>query len=140
MMGLFGGFEAVSSAYPSSLWYVNGLMGGICGGVSAWATTPFDVIKTRVMASDYRHMKLREVKEVVYNQPANLKAVAAGTRSMTTMALNDRSIRIQAKLIYNQHGLKGFWRGATARSGWWFCVCSVFFPSYTHLKWWFAQQ
>ena len=46
----------------------------------------------------------------------------------------DTSMLKVAKEIYARRGVQGFFIGSVARSGWWFGVCSIFFPIYEGCK------
>jgi hypothetical protein len=51
------------------------------------------------------------------------------TRIMTGKGAS-RGVGAVAASIYRETGARGFFVGAGARSVWWFCVCSMFFPLY----------
>lgn len=72
------------------------LWGGISGGMAGFFTTPFDVVKTRIMTS--------------------------------------KGISSIGDVVRTAGGPQGLFVGAGARSAWWFCVCSVFFPTYERLR------
>ncbi|TPX62653.1 hypothetical protein PhCBS80983_g00392 [Powellomyces hirtus] len=80
------------------------LFGGVAGALAAFLTTPFDVIRTRVMT--------RKDK---------------GKVSMRTIA--NGIIAEHPRAAY-----RAFFVGGAARSVWWFCVCSMFFPIYERAK------
>jgi solute carrier family 25 S-adenosylmethionine transporter 26 len=73
------------------------IFGGVSGALAGFLTTPFDVIKTRIMTA---------------------RGVLAPSFSSTVGT------------IWNSGGSRAFLVGATARSFWWFGICSVFFPLY----------
>ncbi|ORZ31679.1 mitochondrial carrier domain-containing protein [Catenaria anguillulae PL171] len=82
------------------------LFGGISGALAGFTTTPLDVLRTRVLTT------------ATAVQQARPKGIVSG--------LTD---------IYRQDGgVKALYRGAVARSAWWFCVCSIFFPTYEAVK------
>jgi len=80
------------------------LWGGISGALAGFSTTPFDVIKTRIMTAK------------------------------PDLEKPDRSMRTAFLGILRDEGARGLWIGALPRSGWWFCVCSIFFASFERIR------
>ncbi|RKP12320.1 mitochondrial carrier domain-containing protein [Piptocephalis cylindrospora] len=85
------------------------IFGGLSGGLAGFLTSPFDAMKTRIMTG------------------------------------KDKGMRAVLRTLYTEQGgsMGGVGRklfvGAGARSVWWLCVCSIFFPTYEALKHTFAQ-
>ncbi|TPX38055.1 hypothetical protein SmJEL517_g00293 [Synchytrium microbalum] len=98
------------------------LFGGISGkfvcALAGYLTTPFDVVKTKIMTASPIKTSRRTIRSVTRELYENQKAVleAAGTAP--------RGLKLY----------KAFWTGAVPRSTWWFCVCSIFFPVYESMK------
>lgn len=76
------------------------LFGGLSGALAGFFTTPFDLIKTRIM-TDPQHSSIWRVARSIHGSNPRVSA---------------------------------FFVGSSARTIWWFCVCSIFFPFYEELK------
>ena len=98
------------------------LFGGLSGFLAGYLTTPFDVIKTKIMLSSRSKVTIGSVAKALYTQQREvLSASSHGNVGM----LRPASI---------------FFTGAVARSSWWFCVCSMFFPVYEGMKGFLRDQ
>ncbi|KAJ3016450.1 hypothetical protein HKX48_004025 [Thoreauomyces humboldtii] len=86
------------------------LFGGVAGALAAFSTTPFDVIRTRIMTR-------KETARV------SMRTVARGI-----LAEQARASRTGLRAV------PAFFVGGAARSVWWFCVCSMFFPIYERAR------
>ena len=82
------------------------LYGGISGALAGYITTPFDVIKTRIMTSENKGM-VTVIRDIIRESKGN---------GLSIKPLNT------------------LFRGCLPRSTWWFVVCSVFFPVYASLN------
>ncbi|KAK9703129.1 hypothetical protein K7432_010872 [Basidiobolus ranarum] len=91
------------------------LYGGISGALAGYLTTPFDVIKTKIMTQKPVHASssMTDYTRLIYQQAVH--ANESTTRNF---------IRVY----------QAFFVGAVPRSSWWFCVCSMFFPIYETTK------
>eukprot|EP01134_Creolimax_fragrantissima_P000193 CFRG0193T1 len=78
------------------------LWGGISGGLAGFSTTPFDVIKTRIMTE--------------------------------TKPGENRRMKVALNNVLRDEGIRGLFIGASPRSAWWFCVCSVFFYTFERVR------
>ncbi|KAI9139739.1 mitochondrial carrier domain-containing protein [Paraphysoderma sedebokerense] len=124
MVILFVTYESFKSNYQSQLdtipsspsdsipTHTSTLYGGISGGLAGFFTTPFDVIKTRIMTH-----KTTSPSSSSQTPPPAAASVSSSSSSK----------------VYTET-VKAFWRGAVPRSCWWFCVCSIFFPCYEGVK------
>lgn len=99
------------------------LFGGIAGGLAAFATTPFDVIKTKIMTAS--------TAETITKKPLTIGATARAL-------LESQRAKVAPNGVLGVGSALGlsrvFFTGAVARSTWWFCVCSMFFPIYERTK------
>ncbi len=86
------------------------LFGGLSGAVAGFMTTPFDVIKTRIMTS------------------TRASIVASSERHGAL------TMRAATRQLIAERGPRGLFIGALPRSSWWFCVCAIFFPTYERVK------
>lgn len=87
------------------------LYGGISGFLAGWVTTPFDVVRAKVMTFKKKDSRAKVPSMIqVFKEVANAERAKGGS-----------VVRV-------------FWTGALARSFWWYCVCSMFFPTYESMK------
>lgn len=80
------------------------IFGGLSGGLAGFLTSPFDAMKTRIMTGKGQGMR--------------------GVLRSLYMEQGGSVSRVGQELFV----------GAGARSVWWLCVCSIFFPTYEALK------
>lgn len=102
------------------------LFGGISGALAAFTTTPFDVIKTKVMTNT----------SVSYQKDNTGKVKRASILDIAKLLIKEQQQVLQHsnKSVNTFNLSKVFFTGATARSTWWFFVCSMFFPIYERAK------
>eukprot|EP00128_Syssomonas_multiformis_P017006 Colp12_sorted_trinity150504_noHs@31631 len=56
------------------------------------------------------------------------------TQIMTHEAAEQRKMKYVITSILQERGPGGFFTGAMPRSGWWFCVCSIFFATMERVR------
>ncbi|KAI9592914.1 mitochondrial carrier domain-containing protein [Syncephalis fuscata] len=99
------------------------LFGGVSGAMAGFLTTPFDVIKTRVMV-------------MTRSSLATNGAEPSAKQSLTVLGAA-RNIIAEARAQPRPGAFtlsQAFFAGAIPRSVWWFCICSIFFPVYERSK------
>lgn len=120
---------------------VRGLFGGFVS--TSLRDIPFMVI----LFSCYEEMRKRGIPaegELTSLQSTVFGGMSGGLAGFLTtpidviktriMTSDVSSIRNAGKDIYRHIGVSGFFSGGASRSVWWFCVCSIFFPTYETLK------
>ncbi|CAK7215925.1 hypothetical protein SBRCBS47491_002654 [Sporothrix bragantina] len=93
---------------------VNGLSAGTSGSIAAVITTPFDVVKTRMM----------------------LGADMEKTDGRKDSKLRRPSALHLARIIYKEHGVPGLFRGGAFRAGWTFIGSGLYLGTYEVAKAW----
>ncbi|CAK7565736.1 MAG: hypothetical protein SEPTF4163_003661 [Sporothrix epigloea] len=96
---------------------VNGLSAGTSGSIAAIITTPTDVVKTRMMLGADTDKKMA-------------KENGAGHQSRRPGALR------LAQIIYQEHGVRGLFRGGAFRAGWTFIGSGLYLGTYEVAKAW----
>jgi hypothetical protein len=111
------------------------LFGGVSGALAGFCTTPFDVIKTKIMTTPVVPGTMssasifKVARDIIQYQrnviQQNINSINGGSGSRNGLV---GSIKV-AVGPYST-----FFTGATARSVWWFGICSIFFPIYERSK------
>ncbi|CAK7274898.1 hypothetical protein SEPCBS57363_006400 [Sporothrix epigloea] len=96
---------------------INGLSAGTSGSIAAIITTPTDVVKTRMMlGADMDRKRANENgAEYQYRRPSALQL---------------------ARIIYQEHGVRGLFRGGAFRAGWTFIGSGLYLGTYEVAKAW----
>ncbi|KIL95345.1 hypothetical protein FAVG1_00081 [Fusarium avenaceum] len=105
---------------------VTGLSAGSAGSVAAFITTPSDVVKTRMMlsASNQSDSSAQGQREVAAKMEGKHPKKGAWTVS---------------KEVYQERGVRGFFRGAALRSGWTMIGSGLYLGSYEMAKVWLRR-
>ncbi|KAF4453447.1 hypothetical protein F53441_3906 [Fusarium austroafricanum] len=101
---------------------VTGLSAGSAGSIAAFITTPSDVVKTRMMlsAGDQSQSQSEVSAKIEGKQPKK------GAWKVT-------------KEVYQERGVRGFFRGAALRSGWTMLGSGLYLGSYEMAKVWLRR-
>ena len=104
------------------------LFGGLAGGLAAFVTTPFDVIRARIMTfkaapgtGGATTPNMRQISGMILREHV---AKTMPSISSTTVA----AIPQRTAISMIPAASRAFFVGAAPRTVWWFCVCSMFFP------------
>lgn len=105
---------------------VTGLSAGSAGSVAAFITTPSDVVKTRMMlsAGNQNESSTQSQGEVAAKMEG--KRPKKGAWTVT-------------KEVYQERGVRGFFRGAALRSGWTMIGSGLYLGSYEMAKVWLRR-
>ncbi|GKU11301.1 s-adenosylmethionine mitochondrial carrier protein [Fusarium langsethiae] len=105
---------------------VTGLSAGSAGSVAAFITTPSDVVKTRMMlsAGNQNESSTQGQGEVAAKMEGKRPKKGAWTVS---------------KEVYQERGVRGFFRGAALRSGWTMLGSGLYLGSYEMAKVWLRR-
>lgn len=90
--------------------WVNGLSAGMSGAIAAVITTPFDVVKTRMML-----VAGKDAEGEKRRRPGGLEV---------------------AKQVFREHGVKGLFRGGALRAVWTFVGSGLYLGTYEVAKVW----
>lgn len=101
---------------------ITGFSAGSAGALAAFITTPSDVVKTRMMLSAGSQGAQNEVQAKMEGKTPK-KGAWAVTRE-----------------VYEQRGVKGFFRGAVLRSCWTMVGSGLYLGTYEMAKEWLKQR
>jgi len=103
-----------------------GLSAGSAGSIAAFITTPSDVVKTRMMlsAGSQSENPTKGQSEVAAKMEGKQPKKGAWTVS---------------KEVYQERGVRGFFRGAALRSGWTMLGSGLYLGSYEMAKVWLRR-
>lgn len=128
--GLVQNFPLVDVCKPGSL--CSAIFGGVSGSIAGFCTTPFDVIKTKIITANKTKDANAHARP---NMRSAIQRIAADARkSFLARQPSERSESMAQRLAYGKHVTKAFFVGAVPRASWWFCVCGIFFPTYERMK------
>ncbi len=137
---LFASYEGMKLYSPltSDSMAICIMYGGCSGGLAGFITTPFDVIKTRVMLTGQQSIKAtKDQPSFMLSRSKKQEASSSMARAYSTSSTSTNatpSMVTVARTVWRNQGIGGFFVGAIPRSVWWFCVCSIFFPTYEGMK------
>lgn len=129
--------------------YINGASAAVSGAIAAGVTAPTDVVKTRMMlfAGEEREAKGQHERQM---KEAGDKTAAAGRQGQgqgqehhDTQKRLESAVRRQqlsgtqvAKLVYQERGIKGLFRGGLLRAGWTALGSGLYLGTYEVAKVW----
>ena len=99
--------------------WITAMSGGIAGSVSAWVTTPIDVVKTRIMLAAGKETSKPDPNKA--HGPSWLAEGIQGNRKSAFTVANE---------ILKQEGVKGLFRGAALRGAWTFLGSGLYLGCY----------
>lgn len=126
--------------------YTNGASAAVSGAIAAGVTAPTDVVKTRMMlfAGEERNAKIQHERQM--KEAGDNKAAAAGKQGQehhdTQKRLESAARRQQlsgmqvAKLVYQERGIKGLFRGGLLRASWTALGSGLYLGTYEVAKVW----
>ncbi|KAF4553364.1 putative mitochondrial carrier protein 12 [Elsinoe fawcettii] len=101
--------------------WISGLSGGIAGSAAAWITTPFDVVKTRIMLEAGAQTSLRAGPDPVVGSLED-----NGPQRRQT----EKSMYRVWKDVFQEEGIRGMFRGGSIRTLFTLCGNGLFFTFY----------
>lgn len=126
--------------------YVNGVSAALSGAIAAVVTSPADTVKTRMMlfAGEERQQRARleEQQEQRLRDPS-AKAATGKAANHETQKQLENAVRRQglngvqvAKLIYQERGVYGLFRGGLLRAAWTAVGSGLYLGTYEVAKVW----
>lgn len=120
---------------------VNGTSAAVSGAIAAVVTTPTDVVKTRMMLSAGEEREAQEQQRRVQGSAPHSAGEAAaehGARGQPKGAARRQNLSgIQvARLVYQERGIKGLFRGGILRAGWTAVGSGLYLGTYEVAKVW----
>lgn len=106
---------------------VNGISAAVSGAISAVITTPMDVVKTRLMLSAGEERK-RNAGEANKDSPAQGHKASPKPQAMSGAQV--------ARLVYQENGIKGLFRGGLLRAVWTAIGSGLYLSTYEVAKVW----
>lgn len=116
--------------------YINGASAAVSGAIAAGVTAPTDVVKTRMMlfAGEEREAKSRHEQQM---QGSGGKERHESQKRLESAARRQQLSGMQvAKLVYEERGIKGLFRGGLLRAGWTALGSGLYLGTYEVAKVW----
>lgn len=118
---------------------VNGASAAVSGAIAAVVTTPTDVVKTRMMLSAGEERNVQE-QRAPGSAPRGAGEAAAehGARAHREGAVGRQNMSGMqvARLVYQERGMKGLFRGGLLRAGWTAVGSGLYLGTYEVAKVW----
>lgn len=122
---------------------VNAMSAAVSGAIAAVATTPTDVVKTRMMLSagegeqGTRHDRAAAVDAKETGNKTNTQGETTGKQGGSSSQPQKRMSGWQvARLVYQERGLKGLFRGGLLRASWTAVGSGLYLGTYEVAKVW----
>lgn len=131
--GLVGGGERKIRRGLMETGAVNAASAAVSGAIAAVVTTPMDVVKTRTMLSAGEDDQNRRGAGVANNSKEQPRHRVAEDG---TSAKHKRSGWQVARLVYQERGLRGLFRGGLLRASWTAVGSSLYLGTYEVAKVW----
>lgn len=115
--------------------WVNGVSAAVSGAIAAVVTTPTDVVKTRMMlfAGEERDNKSHTAGSSAEGGRTQGPQAGGGGSGSTQKRMGGLQI---ARLVYQERGIKGLFRGGLLRAGWTALGSGLYLGTYEVAKVW----
>lgn len=115
---------------------VNGLSAAVSGAIAAVVTTPMDVVKTRMMLAAGRDEdKGRDTAAAAAGQSASKDKTASGQKTGAPKLQSMSGLQV-ARVVYQESGVKGLFRGGLLRAVWTAMGSGLYLGTYEVAKVW----
>lgn len=117
--------------------WVNGLSAAVSGAIAAVVTTPTDVVKTRMMlfSGEERDAHQQEQQRGSGSVGATAEERTGGKQERPAGRKNMSGLQV-ARLVYQERGIKGLFRGGLLRAGWTAVGSGLYLGTYEVAKVW----
>ncbi|CAN8101779.1 unnamed protein product [Discula destructiva] len=112
---------------------VNGVSAAVSGAIAAVITTPMDVVKTRMMLSAGEERRQAAAAAVEKTKQKVTPEPIGGAPKSQAPSLSGAQV---ARVVYQESGIKGLFRGGLLRAGWTAIGSGLYLGTYEVAKVW----